>query len=285
MGLTRLVHPFPSLLNGAVVAVVALIASGDPGAAVRLAGAMVLLQFAIGAFNDVVDEPRDAGRKPGKPIPAGLVTPRLARLVGGAAAAGGLLLALASGAGVLAVAVAGLVVGLAYDLRLRGTPWSWLPLAVGIPLVPVFGWFGSTGALPPVFLVLVPIAALEGAALALANALVDLERDRDAGVQSVALVLGPTPAATAGIVLQVLVGVLAIGAALVAGAPGGWLGAAAVTAAVPVSGALLGLVAAVRRPGLRETAWEVQAVGAGVLAVAWLGSLSAAGTFDVPTGG
>ncbi len=35
---------------------------------------MTLLQFAIGTVNDLVDAPRDAGHKPGKPIPAGLVT-------------------------------------------------------------------------------------------------------------------------------------------------------------------------------------------------------------------
>ena len=37
---------------------------------------MTALQVSIGTLNDLVDAPRDAGRKPGKPIPAGLVTPR-----------------------------------------------------------------------------------------------------------------------------------------------------------------------------------------------------------------
>jgi len=51
-------------------------------------------------------------------------------------------------------------------------------------------------------------------------------------------------------------------------------------ATAPIAGAVLG-VAAVRRPGAswRELAWEIQAIGTGLLAVAWLGALSAsAGT-------
>ena len=35
---------------------------------------MTALQASIGSLNDVVDAPRDAGHKPGKPIPAGLVS-------------------------------------------------------------------------------------------------------------------------------------------------------------------------------------------------------------------
>ena len=31
-----------------------------------------------------------------------------------------------------------IAIGLAYDLRLKGTAWSWLPFAVGIPILPVY---------------------------------------------------------------------------------------------------------------------------------------------------
>jgi hypothetical protein len=49
-----------------------------------------------------------------------------------------------------------------------------------------------------------------------------------------------------------------------------------VSAAALISGAVLGLAAAEREgPHLRELAWEVQAVGTGLLAVAWLVALSA----------
>ncbi|MEI7743882.1 MAG: hypothetical protein WCK58_09050, partial [Chloroflexota bacterium] len=69
-------------------------------------------------------------------------------------------------------------------------------------------------------------------------------------------------------------------AAAFLGAPTGWVAAVAVAAVAPLGGAVLGMVAG-GRPDTpwREVAWEVQAVGTGLLAVAWLGSLSAsAGT-------
>ena len=71
----------------------------------------------------------------------------------------------------------GLGIGLAYDLWAKGTTLSWLPFAVGIPLLPVYGWYGATGELPGLFVVLVPAAANAGTALAIANAIVDMERD------------------------------------------------------------------------------------------------------------
>ena len=73
--LVRLSHPFPSLLDGLATAAFALLAGGDPATAVRLGVSMTALQVSIGVLNDVIDAPRDAGHKPGKPIPAGLVSP------------------------------------------------------------------------------------------------------------------------------------------------------------------------------------------------------------------
>jgi 4-hydroxybenzoate polyprenyltransferase len=280
----RLVHPFPSVLDGAVVGVVALIAGADPATAARLGLSMTLLQFAIGALNDVVDAPRDAGRKPGKPIPAGLISIRAGRLLVAACAAGGLVLAAVSGLGLLLLALLVLAIGAAYDLAAKGTALSWAPFAMGIPLLPVFGWYGAAGSLPPVFLALVPIAAIAGAALAIANALVDTERDRAAGVDSIALRLGAATASGTVLALQVLVALFAIGTAFAEGAPGGWVAAVVLTSSVPVIGAGIGVVAATRRVAWREAAWEIQAVGSGLLAVAWLASLSASGGLGRTTG-
>jgi 4-hydroxybenzoate polyprenyltransferase len=276
-GSARLVHPFPSLLDGAVVAVVALVAGASVPVALRLGVSMSLLQFAIGALNDVVDAPRDAGRKPGKPIPAGLVSVAAARGVVVSAAIGGVGLALPGGVVLVGLAAVVLGIGAAYDLRAKGTALSWLPFALGIPLLPVYGWLGTTGGLPGVFLVLVPAAAVAGAALAVANAVVDVERDRAAGGDSVAIRLGPGWASAVVVVVQLGVAVLAVGTAAAAGAPAGWVGAVLLGGAVPAGGAFLGLVAAHGLPAWREVAWEVQAIGTGLLAVAWLAALSAAG--------
>jgi 4-hydroxybenzoate polyprenyltransferase len=235
--------------------------------------AMVLLQAAIGTVNDLVDAPLDAGRKPGKPIPARSIRPSEARVVAVAAGAGGLLLtALVSrSVALVVVAVAILGVGLLYDLRLRGTALSWLPFALGIPLLPVYAWLGAARSLPAEFAVLVPAAFLAGAALAIANALADLERDAAARAPSVAVALGRERAWLIHAVLHVAVVALAFASSLVAGRPVGPLvgiGVAAFLIAVGV------LAARSLDAGRRERGWELEAIGVAGMAVAWLAGLA-----------
>ena len=116
---------------------------------------------------------------------------------------------LPSGLPTLLVAVATLAVGYGYDRFAKGTAWSWLPFAVGIPLLPVFGWVGTGAALPASFLVVLPCAVLAGSALAIANASADLEQDVASGTASVAVSLGLTRAWAVG------AGLIAIAAVLV----------------------------------------------------------------------
>jgi 4-hydroxybenzoate polyprenyltransferase len=255
-----------------------MLAGGPLDAALRLGVSMTLLQVSIGALNDIVDAPLDAGRKPGKPIPAGLVSGRLASVIAALAAVLGVGLALPSGLSLALLALVVLGIGWAYDVWAKGTALSWLPFALGIPLLPVYGWLGAAGTLPPVFGALVPIAFLAGAALSISNALVDVERDREGGAGSVAIRLGQGRAALATFVLWGLVAVAATATALSAAAPGGWLAAVGGASLVPVLGALLGAAGARRTSApWKELAWEAQAVGAGLLAVAWLGAITAAG--------
>ncbi len=257
---------------------VATVAGAAPDLAVELGLSMTFLQFSIGALNDLTDIDRDTGIRPDKPVPAGLVPEPVARTVVIVCAVAGLLLALVGGPQLVLIALVGLAVGFIYDLRARGTTLSWLPIAIGIPLLPVYGWFGATGTLPGVFLVLVPAAANAGTALAIANAIVDVERDEAAGSGSIAVALGTGRASVLVLLLHAVVAALALGTAVVLGAPTGWLAAMILAAGTPVSGALLGLVGSLRAsPTLRELAWEIQAVGTGLLAVAWLGALSAPG--------
>jgi 4-hydroxybenzoate polyprenyltransferase len=265
--LIRLTHPFPSVLDGLVVGVIAVVASGDPAAGLRLAGAMIALQVSIGALNDVVDAPRDAVGRTDKPIPAGLVSERLALGIVALGAIVGSILAVPSG---LALAILGwlcLAIGYSYDLRLKGTPWSWLPFALGIPLLPIYGWFGAVGSVPEVFAILIPMAVLAGASLAIGNALADIDLDRASGTGSIAVELGPVRAWATGTVLLAIVTVVALGT-LVVGHPA-WL---AILAAI-VGAAIIGVGLALARPPVSETArvgWELQAIGVAVLAAAWL---------------
>ena len=235
---------------------------------------MFALQASIGTLNDLVDVERDRGHKPGKPLPRNLVPVALARLIFGASLAAGLVLSLAAGPIVLPIALAGLAAGYAYDLRLKATAWSWLPFAIGIPLLPVYAWLGATGGVPPAFLVLVPLAVLAGAALALANELADDERDRAAGVETSVGALGRVRAWQLNASLQAAVALIAGGSLIASGAPIGAIGGADASIALTMVGLVLGRST---RPATRERGWEIQAIGLAGLALAWLGGLASRG--------
>ena len=274
LGHLRVTHPYPSLLDGLVAGGAALVAGGEPGTAIRLGLSMTLLQASVGALNDVIDAPSDAGRKPGKPIPAALVTPAVATGIAAAAAVLGVVLAVPSGAATAALAMGLLALGYAYDLWFKGTAWSWLPFALAIPLFPTYGWLGAAGALPPIWAVLLPTAVLAGAALALSNATVDVERDRAAGLESVATRLGPARAMRINLVLLAVVWALATVTLGLTGELLPW----GVAVLVGGGAAAAGWVALrAGDPATRERGWEGQAVGVAVLAVGWLAAMVSAG--------
>jgi 4-hydroxybenzoate polyprenyltransferase len=239
---------------------------------------MLLLQFGIGAANDWADAAADATARPSKPIPAGLIRRPVAAAIAVAAAAAGLVLAALAGLPTLAVAAAGLATGLVYDLRLKRTRWSWLPYAVGIPLLPVFAWIGATGSLPAWFAVLVPIAMVAGAALAVANAVADVEGDLAAGIETVATSLGLDQARRIGGALEGLVVLVALSSAAFLGGDAAWLAVAGGGSIVVLVGIALGWSG---RPTTRRRGWEVQAVGLAIVAAGWLGALASAG---IPAG-
>jgi 4-hydroxybenzoate polyprenyltransferase len=269
-GLLRVTHPFPSSLDGLATAAFALLAGGELVTAVRLGVAMTAMQASIGIVNDLIDAPRDAGHKPGKPIPAGQVSPSVAAVGAVTAAVTGLLLAAPSGPATVAVALIVLAIGFGYDRFAKGTAWSWLPFALGIPLLPVFGWLGAAGSVPGAFAILVPAAMLAGAALAIANARADLERDSAAAVTSIATALGPDRAWAVAAILFGIVGGVAIASLLVVGAAVPALAGAVVGIVVIGAGTWLGRSDDARR---RERAWEAQAIGTAILATAWLAGM------------
>ena len=233
---------------------------------------MTLLQFGIGTVNDIVDAPRDAGRKTGKPIPAGLVSSSAAGVLAIACFATGLVLATTVSIPTGLLGVFGIAIGLAYDLRLKGTAWSWLPFAVGIPILPVFGWFGVTGTLPAAFLVLLPAAVAAGAALAIGNALVDIERDGEASVSSIAIALGPARAWRVAAAILASILAAAVGSAAVAG--GGLVAITAITVAgsIPILAAIGSRAAS---SAARERAWQAETIGLALLAAVWLATVLA----------
>ncbi len=270
----RVLHPFPSLLDAAVVAAVAAVAGAPAARIALLAVAMLVLQLSIGAANDWADAPADATANPAKPIPRGLVRRRTAALLAAVLAGIGLTMAGVAGAAAFAIACVGLAAGLAYDLRLKGTRWSWLPYAIGIPLLPVFAWVGATGRLPAPFVVLIPLAVVAGAALAIANALADLERDQAAGTETIATALGVKRARRLGAVLLAGAATAALATAIALGGPLGWIAVVVAGALLAIGGLSLGWASG---PRARQRAWEVQGLGAGILAAGWVGAVAAAG--------
>jgi 4-hydroxybenzoate polyprenyltransferase len=240
---------------------------------------MLAIQASIGSLNDAVDASPDAGRKVGKPIPNAQATRQEALLIAVIGLAVGVALSWPSGLAATAIVLAGAGCGYVYDLRLSRTAWSWLPFAVGLPLVPLYAWLGSTGDVPAPLLRLVPIGVLAGAGLALANGLADLERDVAGGIETAAGKLGRSRAWTvhAGLL------VAAVGLALLSLPES--VGNAR-SGGVPSLVALvlgLGLIAAglaVGRgggPRSRERAWELEALGVAAFGAGWVAAVAALG--------
>jgi 4-hydroxybenzoate polyprenyltransferase len=264
VALLKIVHPFPSLLDAAVTGALAAIAGAPPARIALLAGVMVLLQFSIGAANDIADRAADAlARRTDKPLATGRVSTegatRLAVGLGGA----GLLGATLAGPSAFLLAGAGYGLGIAYDAKAKRTSWSWLPFAFGIPLLPLFAWVGATGRIPQSLLLLAAMAVPAGAALAISNALGDAELDLGSDVRTVAGRLGRTRALHAVVALDGVVLAIAGATALATGpGRGGWLVAAGGLTL------LAGIALAARRRNVRG--WEVQAIGLAILAAGWV---------------
>lgn len=270
------VHPFPTLLNGVVVAVLAEIATrGAVGglALLRLVLIMLAIQSTIGSVNDLRDLPADRLTKSSKPLVRGDLSPASAAVIAVSCALTALWLAAGFGPVAWLLAVAGLTCGLLYDLWLKQTSASALPYLVALPLLPLWVWV-ALGRFSPGLLALLPLAVLLGVALHLANSLPDLELDEQAGVRGLAHRLGRRAAmgtcwscyalALLGAVVSGALDTIRLGVLL----PG----------LIVALGALLLSIALYRRaPGRRslQAGWGLLAVGCAVLAAGWLGGFAA----------
>lgn len=273
-GLIRAVHPFPSALDAAAAAAVAVVAGAQIGVALRLGLGMLLVQFGIGAANDFADAAADSIAKPRKPIPAGLIGRSTVAAVCVIASTAGLTAAATVSSLALVLAIVGLADGLVYDLRLKATPLAWLPFAAGVGLLPLYAWLGARGSVATAFVGVVAMGVVAGAALALANAYVDLDRDRRSGVRSIAVFLGAQRTLVANAALLAAVQVVALATTIAGGGP-------LEPTLVEVGGCGLGwfglALAGVRSDRIRPLVWEIQAVSLVVLGMAWLVALQTAG--------
>jgi 4-hydroxybenzoate polyprenyltransferase len=222
-------HPGPSLLVTTVAAALAWGVGRTAAGVVAVAAAVLSGQLAIGWTNDAADADRDAraGRRD-KPVVTGTVARGTVRRAAVAAGAACVPLSLLSGLAAGSVHLVSVGCGLAYDLRLKATAWSWLPFAVAFGLLPAFVTLGLPGRpWPPAWVTVT--AALLGVGAHLVNALPDLDDDVALGVRGLPQRLGAvrTRAAAAGIVLAATV-TLALGPADRSGPVGLLLGAVGV---------------------------------------------------------
>lgn len=179
----RAAHVEPTI---AVTALTALLALASGLGATRLAvvtAAVFAGQLVIGWSNDLLDTGRDtAVHRRDKPLATGEITPKAAAIALGVAAVGAVGLSAALGwrsALVHLVLVVGS--GIAYNLGLKATVWSWLPYVVAFGSLPAV--VSLAAALPePPEVWLIGVGAALGAAAHFLNILPDLADDAATGI-------------------------------------------------------------------------------------------------------
>ena len=153
-----------------------------------LAGQAVM-QFSIGILNDYCDRHLDAAGGKNKPIVRGLVRPHEALLAGLFMIVVMIIILLSFNLLTWLAALGYLVLGQIYNLGLKSTPLSGFLFALAMPLLPLYA-FAGVGRIPSMVLWFIPIGALLGVALNLANALPDVEEDAASKANTLAVVLG-----------------------------------------------------------------------------------------------
>lgn len=262
-----LTHPGPSLLVTAVaVAATGVLERHVPAAATVASLVLVVLpaQFAIGALNDWADADTDRAHKPFKPLPRGMVSPRLAMAVAVVALALSLATAAHWSARFLLIDVLGAGAGIAYDLGLKRTPLSFLCWWGGFEAVVLqaMAAAGVGGAL-----VTLPLSGLLALALLVSNALPDAAGDQLTATTTVPVLLG-------GAISRRVIAATVVVAAVYAGAVAVplRLGAGAAVTALILAGAA-SLFATLPLRAVSRAGFPLLALLTAAAAISWLAAL------------
>ena len=147
------------------------------------------MQFSIGILNDYFDRHLDALGGKNKPIVLGLIRPQEALAVGLFMIVIMFAILLPLSFFALLAALGYLLLGQLYNLGLKSTPFSGILFALAMPLLPLYA-FAGVGRIPAMVIWFLPIGALLGVALNLANSLPDLEEDAAGNAKTLAVTLG-----------------------------------------------------------------------------------------------
>ncbi len=192
MGFLMLAHIEPIVLILIVVTLFAVRATWPhpPWTLILLLLAgQAAMQFSIGILNDYCDRKLDATGEKKKPIVLGLVRPNEALVAGLFMIVVMVAILLPLSFFALLAATGYLVLGQIYNLGLKSTPLSGILFALAMPLLPLYA-FAGVGRIPSMVIWFLPIGALLGVALNLANALPDVEEDAASKANTLAVVLG-----------------------------------------------------------------------------------------------
>ncbi len=244
--LLRCCHPEPALAVTVFVTALAVAAGHRVAGAAAVGTAVLAGQLSVGWCNDAADARRDTvcGRTD-KPVAEGRLPARAVAVAAWTALVLCVPLSLLSGPGAAAAHLTGVAAGWGYNMRLKHTPLSPLPYAVGFASLPVFVTLGLPRPVWPVWWV-VAAGALLGLGAHLVNVLPDIEDDLATGVRGLPQRLGrtacrwlapsvmlaavgvvvagpPGPAGTGGLCLAVVAGAVAVaGTATAAGRGSRW---------------------------------------------------------------
>jgi 4-hydroxybenzoate polyprenyltransferase len=186
----------------------------------------------------------------------------------------GVTISAAFGMSVLLLGIGGYATGLAYDVFMRRLGLGWLCFAAAFPILIAWVWVAAAGTLPPGSIALLPLAALAGPAIHLANSLVDPAADVRSGIDTVATRLGPERGIRLLALLQALVfGLGWVTLGWMGGLQPGILGGAALATALVVVGVFMSGQASRK---IRDLGWMVQALAVALLGAGWLAAIAVA---------
>ncbi len=243
MTLLRACHPGPALAVTVLAGLLGIAVGLGPADLALVVAAVGTGQLVIGWSNDLVDASRDrAVGRTDKPLATGAISRRTVGACCAVALALTVALSLAAGLVPGVVQLVTVASGLAYNLGLKSTAWSWLPYALAFGALPAFvSLVDDPDLLPPWWMV--AAGALLGVGAHLVNVLPDLDDDAATGVRGMPHRLGARRASA--LAAGVLVAATVV---IVVGAPVGSVAVASVALVVVGGLAVVALVTTGRTP-------------------------------------